>query len=289
MPDRARAHNQLAKAVHRRRVSQGRTADQKPASDFFRVSATWECDRKLYFGRIGKRIWTPFSPSTKEKMEKGDLMHDYIRGVLIPEYTPWHVRDWKPEDFLQVTYPVELGGEVFHIDLRGHPDGTLWKKGLKKPQALLEVKSTNTFSYKKINNLAFQDPTYWAFSYFVQANRYAHMHNHLHPDQKVPAICIIVYNVNGDEDDLTKLPWRDWWFKLDTDLFHEDLRRLASIERSIRDGQVPESCYTKPDWQCRGCFYHRHCWPEDWKKQQAKAKQPRRSRTCPAGSIAGTK
>jgi len=222
-------------------------------------------------------------------MELGNLLHDHIRGVLIPQYTPWYVKNWNPEQLLEVTYDVELDGEIIKVTLQGHPDGQLWRQRLRKPQAMFEVKTTNTFSYRKTTGLAFQDPTHWSKSYLVQGNRYGNMWNMLHPDKKVPALCVLVYNVNGDEDKITGLPWRDYWFKLSKEAFAADLRRLAIIERSIHDGQVPEKFYQKPDWQCRGCFYHRHCWEEDWKKEQAKAKQPRGSRTRPAGSSADSR
>jgi len=50
--------------------------------------------------------------------------------------------------------------EIIEVDLCGHPDSVLWHKDRAKPQALLEVKTTNCFSYRKINSLAFQDPSY---------------------------------------------------------------------------------------------------------------------------------
>lgn len=299
---RARAHNQLARTVYQTRKRTGQATDQRQASDFFRVSSTFECDRKLYYGRTGAKIWTPFTPRTREKMELGDLLHDHIRGVLIPRYTPWYVKNWNPEVLMDMDYHVRIPildarrpksgtvlTETIKVNLSGHPDGQLWRQKLQKSQAMLEVKTTNTFSYRKTTNLGFQDPTHWSKSYLIQGNRYGNIWNRLHPKEKVPALCVLVYNVNGDEDKITHLPWRDYWFKLDKAVFAMDLRRLATIERSIRDGQVPERYYQKPDWQCRGCFYHRLCWEEDWKKEQVKAKQPRRSRTRPAGSSADSR
>lgn len=283
---RARAHNQLAQAVHRTRKRLGPATDQKDATDAFRMSGTSECDRKLYYGRKGAKVWTPFDPCTREKLEKGDLLHDYIRGELIPKYTPWHVSDWNPETLLETTYAFPSEGVSFKLN--GHPDGILWRKGCKYPQALLEIKTTNTFSYKKTTGLAFQDASHWSKGYLIQGNRYANVWNTKYPEARVPAICLFLYNVNGEKDKLTSLPWRDYWFKPDTDLFMMDLRRLACIERSVRDGRVPERHYTRPDWQCRGCFYHRHCWEDDWKKLQAKAKQPRGSRPRPPGSLEDT-
>lgn len=294
MLKRARAHNQIARAVYRTRVREGKTADQKAPSDFFRVSSTYECRRKLFYDRTGTKVWTPFEPFRRCKFEAGDLFHDYVRGTLIPRHTPWYVTSWNPEVLLERTYEVKIPRldapkekETIRVRLKGHPDGILHRHGCVRPQGLLEVKSTNTFSYKKIHSLAFQDPTHWSVSYLRQANRYAHMWNELHKSEaRVPAIVVFSYNTNGDEDDLTKLPFRDYWYKPDKKAFELDLINLAIVERSIRDDQVPEKHYSKPEWQCRGCFYHKQCWPEDWKKQKAKAKQPRRSRTRPTGDIA---
>lgn len=277
----ARIHNQISRAAFKTYKRRGPKLDQGLPTSYFRVSDTYECDRRLYFKRTGAHIWNPYSPVTREKFAKGNLLHDHVRGFVIPKLTPWVVSHWQPEELLTCRYEID----GIKLEMRGHCDGILWKAKLKKPQGLLEVKSTGLFSYKKTTSLNFTDPTHWSISYPIQGNRYLHMWNELHPEEKVPAIVILVYNVNGDEDPLTNMPFRDYWFKPDHELFAQDLRRLARIERSIRDGEIPKAYYEKCEWQCKGCPYFKQCWPEKFAKAQEKAKQPRRPRASATSSV----
>ena len=291
MLTRSGTHFRMAKAVYRNQLRKAKALDQTEPTDYFRASATHKCKRRMYYARTGHPVSVPFEPCSREKMRKGDILHDWIRGELIPDNSDWYVEGWNPEYEVRGSYPVTLSdGNVYIVHLIGHMDGILRKRGLIRPQGELEVKTTGDTPYKQTTAKAFGDPEHYSYSYPKQANRYLHLWNGM-PGQlsadMLRAIIIFVYNVNGTKDKITNLPWRDYWFKPSTPKFNEDLLFLATIERSIQRGEVPEKYFQKVCWECRKmCPYFKSCWPKDFKKESKKPKYSRRSRTRTAGSLA---
>lgn len=261
MPAETAIHGRIAAQV-RDGVGQEETdKPQREQVDFYRVSETSKCDRRVYYARTSEPVSNPFPPETIEKMKKGELLHDHLRD-LITKHSGWTVGR-REEEFTGI-FKV---GDV-NVKLVGHTDGVLSSKRSRRPIGILEVKTTSDWSYKQIVKLDFKDPSHYSAGYLLQGNRYVHLYNLMDTKTKlvkrhmlIRSICICIYNVNGTVDDLTGFPMRDYWFAADTELFHRDMRRLAAIERNVIDGKIPERYYQKITWECTGCLWFDTCWP----------------------------
>lgn len=255
MPTASREHNLLSMELRSSAPEWSRFYDQpqKRSPIWVRCSEIDNCLRAVYYSILGTPIDNPWGMTTREKLEKGNLIQDRIRGFLIPNWTSWWVNCWKPE--------VELATAISPaLVLRGHPDGILQKKNEPSRKALLEVKSTSRFGYDSTRKACFSDPEHYSYGYFKQANRYFHLWNLTFPDDPVEEICIFLYNINGDGDPVTDTPCRDYWFRPDPAEYKKDLKRAISLEGYIRHEQAPEKEYSLEHWRCQGCLWKHTCW-----------------------------
>ena len=238
-----------------------------------RVSEMQQCPRFLAYKWRGIEIDNPFDAVTIEKLEKGNLLQDRIRGHLIPRFSTWHVTHWKPEKLLKLRVSVafkELGltdQEYDHkvdafLTFQGHPDGGLYVQGDDTQREILEVKTTSSYGYKSIKKAGFVDPTNFSYGYYSQANTYAHFWNILFPHTPVSGIRFFLYNVNGDRDKDSDAPYFDWRFPLSPDRFREDMIRVATLRIRAQEEPewLPEKGYALSDWHCKGCLYCHTCW-----------------------------
>lgn len=263
-------HNTLCKQIAPKLFGQATTQAQTMPRPFFRGSETAGCGRKLMYGRRGTPPSNPFLPDVWEKMRKGDLIHDRMRKELLP-LTDFYLG--YEEDTVEGV--IEVDG--VHVHLKGHIDGVLQDRKTGKTY-LLEIKSTSNWGYKaSCKALDEGDDTHYSHKYIVQANRYVHLWN-ANWDPQLEGICLVLYNVDGQADPQTGLCMRDYWFEPDPELFEEDLRYLASIERMLHAGEEPKRGYEKIGWECVGCQWFSVCWPSgqrayDDPKLAAKARE----------------
>jgi hypothetical protein len=255
LPQASGAHNLLAHEMRDSALAWSWTHDQPKRRDplMVRCSELDNCLRAVAYSALGTPIDNPWDLNTREKLEKGNLLQDRIRGFLIPELTSWWVSCWKPE--VELSLPVP-GAEV---PLVGHPDGILNHK-FSGERALLEVKSTSSFGYNSVCKGAFTNPEDYSMGYWRQANRYFQMWNRLFPKHSVDTICILLYNVNGNEDPLTEIPLRDYWFDGSKAAFEEDLKRVRHLEEALRHEKLPAREYALDHWRCKGCLWKHRCW-----------------------------
>jgi hypothetical protein len=220
------------------------------------------CGRKIIFGRFRVRATNPLPGVVIEKMDKGSALHDYIRNYLLPQagFEVWHQE-------YAFKIPVEIGRKTFHVS--GKIDGILVHKG--KPLALLEIKTTGSWGYKGVLRSGFNGEHY-SDEYFTQANRYAHLWNQAIASQDpkdpnwkptiplVNGICILLYNVGGEEDPETGVAMRDFWFDQDIIGFRKDMTRLRGLEELCEAKELPPHPYQETDFLCKGCQYKKVCW-----------------------------
>lgn len=258
-PKASRKHNLLS-----RQISAGMMTPsdrETTPTRYYRCSDTVDCERKTAWKRMGKPRTNVIPAAGLEKMERGTDFQERIRQKIIPKYTDYVVQGQELE--LEWSFLVDLpDGEQEAIQLIGHVDGVLYHKQGTRPEALLEIKTTSGYGYKGMVSKGFADFEHYSYGYYIQANRYIHLWNLLFPEQKMTEVCFFIYNLNGDEDPDTYFSGRDYWFSLNTKLFHADLVRLAKLERRIKADETPERGYSKITWRCTGCEFYDACWPK---------------------------
>lgn len=219
-----------------------------------RVSEMEMCQRLLAYSWRGVTETNPFSAIVKEKLEKGNLLQDRVRGLLIPYFSRYWVTAWKPEMLLEYQY-----GDIF---FRGHPDGFLfnWKTGTLV--SVLEVKATSDYGFSQCCRSSLSDPDHYSSYYGHQANTYAGMWNAANPKNTVTELTIFVYNVGGKEDKDVGAPYKDFWFAFSKQLFTEDTQRLTEhfLRVEANPDYLPDRPYEQTDWHCTGCRYYDVCY-----------------------------
>lgn len=307
-PKMPRSAGYLSRMIAEQMRNHSQNDSIRPAVDpgFFRVSNTKDCPRAVQYGRLSVPPSNPFQPDVLEKMAKGDLLHDRIRQVLIPRYTPYRVAYHEPEITLKGVFTAHVGfgqQETIAVPLEGHCDGLLYllnaglpldyamfaEPPLFNPKALLEIKSTSFRGYKATAENVMQAPHYSA-SYIKQGFRYIALWNQKYPHQSVDQLCVFMYDVNGDADSSTGLPMKDYWFEFSPKMLADDLQHLAMVERDVRDGKVsPKGYESKTDWHCKGCLWCDTCWGKRARKpQHAPAGRPEKPGAARADRVART-
>lgn len=130
-------HNQLSAQIV---SAMNEERDLKESRSFYRVSETTMCARKLAYGKLGIQPSNPFDARIRSKMQMGDALHDWVRGILIPGYTGYDVTHWDPdktkETFLLKTFVTTsssiTGGVTTEVTFGGHIDGILRAKSSPK-------------------------------------------------------------------------------------------------------------------------------------------------------------
>lgn len=237
------------------------------ARDYFRMSETTPCPRRLYYSRKGERVSNPFPPAVRMKMELGDIVHNYIR-MKISEVTGWMITNQEEE--------LVLKNGADGLQLIGHLDGiirqcvssspeastpmNILSSKSRSPIAVLEVKSTGEYGYASVKKTAFRDPTHYSHKYLIQGHRYIAAWNKKYPKEKVDTLCLILYNTNASPDKDTGVVFRDYWFKFDKHLLEDDLAFLSAVDKKIKAGEEPARGCLKDSMECKGCLYRDGCW-----------------------------
>lgn len=253
MPKVSCRHGLLAERAAR---AIARTADKGPSGskEVFRGSWTDHCDRRIYYQRKGVRYSNRFSAGVMMKFARGNIFEPWIRDVLIPKYMGKLVTEAQ-----QLVWTTAPG----NVKIEGHIDGILRDPHGREAPSLLEIKTTSMYGYKGMCQEGFLNRDHWTWGYYVQAQRYAWLWNHA-PQNKndtVKRVVLLVFNVNGDEDKKTGVPFRDFRFKLDERVVLDSFSRLARIEEAVVNDALPERYYTdRKDWHCQGCTYLDTCW-----------------------------
>lgn len=252
-------HGTLARMA-REQLEREIVADTKAKTkrDFFRGSETFECERRLMWARNGEKVTVLDHAYMRSKANKGNVLHDWFRQWYIPRYLP----GWKIE-----LSEEELDFKTLHkkqvIKIRSHKDGILVSPEGKR--YLFELKTTSRWGYEGTMKAKLVDPSHYSEHYRRQANRYYFIEMALKPKKKLAGVVVIVFNVNGDEDETTGVEWRDFWFGPDQKLWQEDLDKRARIERLSKAGQTPPRAYDTIGWECAGalpCPWLWKCWPK---------------------------
>jgi hypothetical protein len=254
----SREHGSLSREIAQNVKLPHPELDFKPGTPLerreIRVSEMDKCIRYLAYNWRGVPVSNRFSATAKEKMEKGNLIQDRVRGVLIPNYSRYWVIGWTPE--LLVRHHV--GGVTF----TGHPDGFLYEWRTGKITSVFECKSTADYGFIQCCRESLSNPDHYSATYVHQTNTYAGMWNEAVPKNQVNEMTIFVYSVGGKEDKDVGAPYKEFWFAHSAKLFQEDKTRLTGLFHQVEADPeyVPDRPYEQTDWHCTGCSHFDHCY-----------------------------
>lgn len=256
------APNRLAKAAMENLPSIIRADQRNKVRDYFRGSDTGSCARKIWYTRTGAVPSSSTQPNNWYKMKKGDLFHDFIRNQVLANHAGYRVE--YQEERVDAVFEFEDGTPV---RILGNIDGIIRYAG---KSWILEIKSTSSWGYKgAVKALKTGELEHYAFGYYKQANRYGWAWNATRTPERpiVHGVIIFIWNVNGDEDPDTGLPFRDFWYELDGDLIQEDCGFLGEVETDIREGRQSARGYTEVSYECVNmCDHCLSCWPKGQRK-----------------------
>lgn len=225
--------------------------------NYYRVSDTFTCPLRHWHVRTGEIPSDPPKAPDLFRMSTGDVLHDFIRRIVIPSYTDYTVTCWEPEELMKACFTVNKQD----IWLHGKADGLLIHRKTGEP-ALLEIKSTSTFGYRGTLKANFQDPYHYSMSYVKQAIRYCGLWNKAMKGRykQVSQYVILIVNRNADMDknDAQTVQMMDYWFHYDKQDFESDLAYLAMVQKQIKQGQP--SRLDKPGVDCDLCTRKTRCW-----------------------------
>lgn len=248
----------LATAVYQSIVKAKRVeAKAKKGRNYFRGSETTDCNRRLWYARMGTPIDTVDQPISEGKSQKGNLIHDWFRKTYLPAHLPgWRLENMEEEIELEVM----VKGVKVRIIL--HKDGLLISP--KGDRYIFELKTTSGFGYKACLKTKMQDPTHYSYSYRKQSNLYFWAEKQKYPKKRLDGVCLVLYNVNGDEDSDTGLEWKDFWFAFDPALLNKTLEQRATVQKSVKRNALPKRGFEVIGWECAGalpCPWLDTCWP----------------------------
>jgi CRISPR/Cas system-associated exonuclease Cas4 (RecB family) len=197
----------------------------------FRGSELGDCPRYIQYTLRGFER-EPISPELGLLFNDGHLHHNAIRNNLskVGRVTNVEFAAWK-------RYKVELGSGTEEFNITATVDCVFNR------DYVIDIKSINPFSFKALSKEYIQTK-YLGYVYQIQAY------------------------LDILEKDLGALLFKDkafsgmkiFWYKKNSVLFENLLRRLANIHRATVQGKWIKRPYTKSSTECKRCPMRQHCW-----------------------------
>lgn len=221
-----------------------------------RVSELQQCPRLLCYKWRGHPETNAWDATTREKIEKGNVLQDRVRGVIIPRYSGYLVIGWQPEIRLSIRV------DEVNLEITGHPDGFLYDPNAGKIVSVLECKATSDWAFQQMCSGCFSNENHYSATYLHQANCYAAMWNLTYPTNPIQEFTLFIYNVGGKEDKEVGAPYKDFWFSANPKAFQEDVIQAATHFQHVESDPnwVPDRAYDHNDWHCTGCTHHDLCY-----------------------------